>query len=391
MFISNRPDSWVVKSLSSIVKAAAPVCALAALTLAMSGCGSSEGDARSTRTAAAKQTLIAGDQLNHLQSLLLASGEDKPEDYALDWANFVTGPAIIAAATGGSVDIGWMAETPLVFAQAAGSPVKVIAASVPVVPGNASIGVVVSAESPIQSYADLKDKKVFHLPGTILQYVLVEQLASAGLGLKDIHTVSATTGTGAGPQMLVSGVVDAAVLVEPALSQAELNPKLRVLRSDNERLHGGTRLYVVPTRILEDENVKPLIEEFLVRANRAFQWQREHHEDALKHTAALYKLPIEQAEAMLRRSGTHFVPIDNEVITSLQRQADTFADLGILRKQIDVSEVFDTRFNYLFENKASETPSLEHNHFESEQAASTNQVDEHQAEVGSLSQDNISN
>lgn len=380
MFIPSKPYSLVVKSFSSFVKAAAPVCAVAALTLAMSGCGSKEGEAHNAQTTATKPTLVAGDQLNHLQSLLAASGDGTPETYVLEWANFVAGPAIIAAATGGSVDIGWMAETPLVFAQAAGSPVKVIAASVPVTPGNASIGIVVPADSPIQSFADLKDKKVFHLPGTILQYVLVEQLEQAGLTLKDVHTVSATTGTGAGPQMLVSGAVDAAVLVEPALTQAETNPKLRVLRSDNQRLHGGTRLYVVPTSILEDERAKPLIEDFLVRADRAFQWQRENHEEALKHTAALYKLPIEQAEAMLRRSGTHFVPIDDEVIASLQRQADTFAKLGILRKEINVSEVFDTRFNHLFEHH---------------RPANAGQADEPraaaEAQVGALSQEDISN
>lgn len=380
MFISSKPYSLFVKSLSSIAKVAAPVCAVAALTLAMSGCGSKEGEERNAQTAVPKQTLVAADQLNHLQSLLAASGENQPEGYVLEWANFVAGPAIIAAATGGSVDIGWMAETPLVFAQAAGSPVKVIAASVPVTPGNASIGIVVPADSTIQSFEDLKDKKVFHLPGTILQYVLVEQLGQAGLTLKDVHTVSATTGTGAGPQMLISGAVDAAVLVEPALSQAELNPKLRVLRSTNERLHGGTRLYVVPTSILEDESAKPLIEEFLLRTDRAFLWQREHHDEALKHTAALYKLPLEQAEAILRRSGTRFVPIDDEVIASLQRQADTFAKLGILRKKINVSEVFDTRFNPLFEPN---------------QAGRAGQPDEPQAaaeeQLGALSPDDISN
>lgn len=370
MFIFSKPYSQVAKTLSSLiktsaqmVKVAAPVCAVAALTLAMAGCGNPEGD---KQAGAAKPTLVAGDMLNHFQSLLTAAGEDQPEGYDLDWANFIAGPAIIAAATGGSVDISWMAETPLVFAQAAGSPVTVIAASVPVVPGATSIAVAVPANSPIQSYADLKDKNVFYLPGTILQYVLVEHLEHEGLSLKDIHTISSATGTGAGPQMLISGAVDAAVLVEPSITQAEQNPNIRLLPSSLERLHGGTRLIVVPTKILQNESAQPLIADFLQRISRAYQWQQDNYDEAVKHTAGLYKLPVEQADGLLRRSLSQFVPIDDAVIDSLQRQADTFTQLGIVRKQLDVSQIFDKRFNYLFETATEE-------------------------QVGSLSQDDISN
>src|SRR5262245_10299751 len=101
------------------------VLKLAFLALAAAflfGCSRSEPAADSGPT-----TLRVGDQIETLQRLLRASGQDKPSDYKIEWSNFLGGPAVIAAQTGGSVDVGWMAETPLVFAQAAGSPVKVIA------------------------------------------------------------------------------------------------------------------------------------------------------------------------------------------------------------------------------------------------------------------------
>lgn len=375
MFTSRNPYSLVRKTVSAVAKAAVPVCAVAALSFNMTGCGAKEGEDRNSQHAAEKQTLVAGDMLNHMQSLLVAANENTPADYTLNWANFVAGPAIIAAATGGSVDVSWMAETPLVFAQAAGSPVTVIAASVPVVRGAPSIAIAVPNDSPIQSFADLKGKKVFHLPGTILQYVLVEHLEQAGLNLKDVHTVSATTGTGAGPQMLVSGAVDAAVLVEPAITLAEQNPNIRILPTTLERLHGGTRLVVVPTKILEDEQARLLIADFLQRISRAYQWQQDNYEAAVKQTAALYKLPVEQADGLLRRSLSQFVPINDEVIASLQRQADTFTKLGIVRKELDMSQIFDTRFNYLFEGKVTAENATEATH----------------QQVGALSQDDISN
>jgi sulfonate transport system substrate-binding protein len=50
--------------------------------------------------------LRVGDQMHGLETLLKAAGEDKPGDgYTIEWSNFVGGPAVIAAQTGGSVDV----------------------------------------------------------------------------------------------------------------------------------------------------------------------------------------------------------------------------------------------------------------------------------------------
>src|SRR5690554_5745834 len=81
------------------------------------GALSCESGKDSSASAKSMETLVAADMLDHLRTLLAAAGEDKPEDYDLKWANFAGGPSVIAAATGGSVDVGWMAETPLVFSQ----------------------------------------------------------------------------------------------------------------------------------------------------------------------------------------------------------------------------------------------------------------------------------
>ena len=68
---------------------------------------------------ASEPTLRVADQLKVLQAALAAAGEDQPSAYRIEWSNFFSGPPIIAAETGGSLDLGWMAETPTVFAQAA--------------------------------------------------------------------------------------------------------------------------------------------------------------------------------------------------------------------------------------------------------------------------------
>src|ERR1700754_4067391 len=95
---------------------------LALLALVLSSCGSNSNAPRT------ELVLRAADQMKILQSTLAEAGEDEPSGYRIEWSNFMGGPSVIAAATGRSIDVGWMYETPLIFAQAAGSPIKVVAA-----------------------------------------------------------------------------------------------------------------------------------------------------------------------------------------------------------------------------------------------------------------------
>jgi len=173
-------------------------------------------------------TIKIGDQLHALKSSLDVSGEGAPTDYKIEWANFVGGPPIIAAQTGGSLDVGWMAETPLIFAQAAGSPVKVVAVSKTVDGGGSPYALVVKPDSPIRSVADLKGKSVSFMKGTVLHYFVARLLDKQGLSLKDIKPVQAT---GFGTGLLDKGSADAITIGEPYLTQALDAGKVRVLAS----------------------------------------------------------------------------------------------------------------------------------------------------------------
>ena len=77
-------------------------------------------------------TLRVGDQKGNSQAVMEAAGVLKDVPYKISYSQFQSGPALIAAETGGSVDLGKMSETPLVFAQNAGSPVKVVYAATPI-------------------------------------------------------------------------------------------------------------------------------------------------------------------------------------------------------------------------------------------------------------------
>ena len=304
--------------------------------LLLAGCGNSgSDDAPSLRVA---------DQLNAMQSVLTAASENEPQGYTIQWSNFIGGPTVIAAQTGGSVDLGWMAETPLVFAQAAGSPVKVVAVAKGTRDDSSNVALVVGANSPIRTIADLRGKKVGYMPGTITQYLVVKVLDEAGLKPDDVTAVRATSLSTA---TLDGSLVDAFVTAEPQLTQGLASGKLRVLAYGGQPRTPGFNYLVASDEALADPKRAALIGEFVTTMARATKWQRENVEKAAPVTAKTYKVTPEVAEQILRRTPTRYTPIDASIIAAHQEEADLFHKLGVIRTRIDATKLFDDRYNHL--------------------------------------------
>jgi sulfonate transport system substrate-binding protein len=288
--------------------------------------------------------LRVADQLQVVQSAVDAAGEGKPATYHIEWSNFLGGPAVIAAQTGGSVDLGWMAETPLVYAQAAGSPVKVVAVSQGTKPGASNIALVVAANSPIRSVADLRGKKVGMMAGTIAQYLVLRLLDQAGMSPKDIIQVQATSVSTA---VLDRGIVDAVISAEPLLTQTIAAGKVRVLAYGGEPNTPGFGYLVASDAALADPKRAALIGDFVTRVARSVQWQRRNVDKAALATAKAYNVTPQIAEKVLKRTPIRYTPIDPSVVAKHQQEADVFEKLGLIRKHVDAAKLFDNRYNAL--------------------------------------------
>ena len=322
---------WVAARLSMLV----PLLAAASLI------GCSPGGSADK---AGPLVLRVGDQLNVMRSTLTAANEDTPADYRIEWSNFVGGPAIIAAQTGGSLDVGWMAETPLIFAQAAGSPVKVVAVGRRETSGASALALVVDPNSTIRSVSDLRGRRVGYMPGTVTQYFVVRLLQKSGLSLSDIRSVHIA---GTGPGLLAKGVVDATVTSDPFLSQLLQDGRARVIATGGEPLTAELTYLVAPESALADPAKAAAIEDFVVRFARASRWQREHPAEAAPVAARLYNISPQIAEQMLRRAPVRYVPVDAAIIARHQQEADTFQRLGLIRARVDAAKIFDPRYDDL--------------------------------------------
>ncbi|NIJ39372.1 sulfonate transport system substrate-binding protein [Sphingopyxis panaciterrae] len=311
-----------------------PLRGLAAVALlSLAACGG---------TADGGTTLKIGDQLHALKSSLDVSGEGLPTDYKIEWANFVGGPPIIAAQTGGSLDVGWMAETPLIFAQAAGSPVKVVAVSKTIDGGGSPYSLVVKPDSSIRSVADLKGKSVSFMKGTVLHYFVARLLEKQGLSLRDIKPVQAT---GFGTGLLDKGSADAITISEPYLTQALDAGKVRVLASGAPPNTPGFFYLVASDAALADPAKAKAIGDLVQRAARATRWQRENPSKAAPALAKRYNVGVDIAEKILTRAPAQYAPIDDTIIAAHQDEADLFFKEGLIRKKLDARAIFDKRYD----------------------------------------------
>ena len=287
-------------------------------------------------------TLKIGDQLHALKSSLDVSGEGQPTDYKIEWANFVGGPPIIAAQTGGSLDVGWMAETALIFAQAAGSPVKVVAVNKTVDGGGSPYALVVKPNSPIRSIADLKGKSVSFMKGTVVHYFVARLLDKQGLSLKDIQPVQAT---GFGTGLLDKGAADAITIGEPYLTQALDAGKVRVLASGAPPNTPGFFYLVASDAPLADLVKAKAISDLVARAARATRWQRENPAKAAPALAKRYNVDAAIAQKIITRAPASYAPISDAIIAAHQDEADLFFKEGLIRKKLDASQIFDKRYD----------------------------------------------
>ncbi len=136
---------------------------------------------------AQEKTVRIGFQKYGKLVLLKSKGTLEPKlkalGYNVTWTEFQFGPPLLEAINVGAIDFGNTGETPPVFAQAAGAPIRYVAYEPPAQKGEA---ILVQKDSPLKSVAELKGKKVAVAKGSNAHYLLVKALEKAGVKYEDI-------------------------------------------------------------------------------------------------------------------------------------------------------------------------------------------------------------
>jgi sulfonate transport system substrate-binding protein len=267
--------------------------------------------------------------------LLKSKGTLEPklasEGYKVVWTEFPSGPPLLEALNVGSIDFGNTGEAPPIFAQAAGAPIQYVAYEPPAPKGEA---ILVPKDSLLKSVAELKGKKVALNKGSNVHYLLVKALEKAGVKYSEIEPVFLAPADARAA--FERGAVDAWVIWDPFQSAAEAATGARIL-ADGTGTVSNYQFYFSSKKFLE-ANPK-IVDLVLAQLSAVDDWAKGDIHAVAEQLAPSIGLSVPVVELALKRQPYGIRPINDKVIADQQQVADAFFALGLIPKQIKISDV----------------------------------------------------
>jgi len=254
-----------------------------------------------------------------------------PLGVSLQWTEFTAGPVQLEALNVGSIDFGDVGEAPPIFAQAAGAPLAYVAATVQ---RPKAEGVLLPKGSAIRTVADLKGKKIALNKGSNVHYFLVKLLEKNGLRYSDVNVVFLPPSDARAA--FEKGSVDAWVIWDPFLASAEKTLDARLLADATGVV--GNRAYYFSSLPYADKNpdvLRIVIEEI----NKIDIWAKLNRDLLAAEFAQLFGIhkPVFDLSTARAEYGTG--PVTPEILTEQQKIADTFYDLKLIPRRIQIRDV----------------------------------------------------
>jgi len=254
----------------------------------------------------------------------------QPLGVEVKWAEFSAGPQLLEALNVGSVDFGYVGEAPPVFAQAAGADFVYTAYEIPTPDAE---GLLVPKNSPLNSVAELKGKKVAFNKGSDVHWLVVALLKKAGLSYSDIQPVYLAPADARAA--FEKGAVDAWAIWDPFQAAAEKQIGARRLASGVGAVnHHQFFLSARPFAAKNPQVEKILLEEI----TREGQWVRANTAQAAAQLAPIQGLDADIIETGLKRYAHVYKPVDAGVLAEQQKIADAFFELKLIPRQLKVSD-----------------------------------------------------
>ena len=310
------------------------------LSLIVAAC-SSPGPTASTATGPAassppaqSQVLRIGHQKFDPLTLVKAKGNLesrlKPLGVSsIQWTEFQSGPPMLEALNASSIDIARTGDTPPVIAQAAGVPLKYVGGSAP---KDRSSAVLVKKDSPIQTIADLKGKKVAFAKSSSANYLIVKVLESAGLKWEDIQPAYLSPADAR--SAFEQGSVDAWAIWDPYYGVAQIKAGARVLR-DSKGLVANRDFYLANQAFAEKH--ADVIGALREETQAVAAWADQNPDKVAEVLAPLLKVDQSILEVVTKRRNYGFEPVTPNMVNEQQAIADTFYKLKLIPQPIKVA------------------------------------------------------
>ncbi|MET0286509.1 MAG: aliphatic sulfonate ABC transporter substrate-binding protein [Polyangiales bacterium] len=238
------------------------------------------------------------------------------------WVEFQAGAPLMEALRADAIDVGYVGETPPVFAQAGDVPFVYLAADPPAPHAEAIV-----VQDGIARVADLQGKKIAVQRGSNAHYLLLRALQRASVTPAEVVYLA----PGDARSAFEARHVDAWAIWDPFLAVSELRGA-RVLQDGEELVQN--QFFYVARRGLAQERLKPLMEQLRALGD----WASTHHEQAAQLLADASGLPYHALLASERRHPYGLRAITPALLDDQQRIADAFLAAQLIPRAIRVHE-----------------------------------------------------
>jgi len=322
------------------------VAVIALLSLLFTGCVSREdssGAQAAPDTVPLSElsglTLNIGDQKGGTESLLRAAGALDDLPYQVSFSTFTSGPPQIEAATAGKIDFAITGNSPPIFGAASNANIKVVAAYDG---GGVGDQVLVHADSPIQSIADLRGKRVAVGKGSSAHGHILGQLQKAGLTPADVTLVFLQPADAF--SAFTKGEADAWAIWDPYTAQAEQQLPVRSI-GQAKGVTNGYWFGIASDAALADPKRNTALSDLLVRFEKAARWAKDNPQQWAESYAAAVGLDPKVAAVAQGRSLRLPTELDDDVVASEQKLADLFAESEQIPSAPKLADWVDKRYN----------------------------------------------
>lgn len=268
---------------------------------------------------------------------------------------FQNGPAMVQALLAGQLDIAYLGIGPAMVARAKGADIKVVASNIVEQISLVTLGELTpyfesgDPATAFSRFAADKGRKpvittfpVGSVPETVFQYWLRKQLRIDSAQVEVIYQGAAQV-----QQSLLTGAVDGAAILEPVVSiSLDRLPDARVVASGSQMFPKQPGAVLVVREALINEH--PELVQALVAAHAdVSRLLREHPEqavDAVRRYVGGGRLSAAIVQRALENSSSHFIDDPRAIIDGTRAMRDFQAEIGTLKAQVNLNELFDTRF-----------------------------------------------
>jgi len=260
-----------------------------------------------------------------------------PKDVQAELVYFTSSLDVEKAVVNGNIDFGQYGTTAALIAGAQGDPQVLIGDA-----ARKGAAIVVKADSPIKTVADLRGKKIANFPGALQDVLLRAKLKQAGLDPnKDVQLIKITWSEM--PIALQRGDVDAYSGSEPHPTLAVSDGYGRILSYPYDTPIGSLNSALATSKAMVAKDPQ-LVQVVVCAQKAAYEYMDKNHDEWIDTGRRLFGFDPKVTKASMVNVGIGW-ELSDEYVESFKAMGKALRELGIIEREPDYTAMMDQRFS----------------------------------------------